>query len=434
MELTRLTQTPVTPGEERIRRHLQCETSVRLCSTLADAVQPHKRRTHRILDAPSECWRPCCRIAGTSLRQTLPSLAGVPASYSCTENAGTLIELCRSLVEHDLGTEALWASNGKQPLKFAAAATKAAMDRACGELLDRNVHLSLSIQDNLGDFLDEGLREGILLLSVDCTGCGYLTIGPALAVLDKEAVWLGAAFYHLLRLSLYRWIRVYDHTDAEMYNANLHEGAEQDGEEDQGRYEFPDVEGALPSFLRGEDNLKVEDYRALVRRHRRGPYAAWIDSLLRIAALCRTPCQAPRELFEHVWYAAILPILVMVFNQDDAIEAAFDAEAESMHEASHEPSYAAVFSPADPLSTEKALRSFKQYMAINLELFTLVEALNQHKEHSPHIRRRRFAFRKPTAPTNPTLVKQNLSLLKCVSQSAAVSPPHQRTQAALEYE
>jgi hypothetical protein len=45
--------------------------------------------------------------------------------------------------------------------------------------------------------------------------CGYLKIGSALDALEGQERFLGAAFYYLLRRSLYRWICIYDHTDAE---------------------------------------------------------------------------------------------------------------------------------------------------------------------------------------------------------------------------
>ena len=243
--------------------------------------------------------------------------------------------------------------------------------------MTRNVNYELSIQDTVGSYGDEVLRTGTLTLSVECSGCGYLKIGPALAALEKEKTGLGAAFYHLLRLSLYPWLRLYDHTDAEAYNDNLREWAEQEDEEARREYKIADVEGALPSFLRGEDKLQMKDYRALIRRHRRGPHKAWIECLLRIAALTRVPSRAPRELIDAYWDDSPLPALLICFHDQDAIAATFDAESQSMLESSHEPTYLQVFSPSNPAEAEQALRGFSRFLAINLELFTLVEALNQ---------------------------------------------------------
>lgn len=333
---------------------------------------------------PTRSRRPL-RVAGTpavgllapAFGQALPSLVGVPAAYSHSENTDTLLDLCRVLVEHDLGDETLWNSTGKQPLRFATFAVKKAVEERCGDLLTRNVNYELSIQDTVGSYGDEELRAGALILSVDCSGCGYLKIGPALTALEREEAGLGAAFYHLLRLSLYRWLRLYDHTDAEAYTENLREWAEQEDEETPGEYEIADVDGALPSFLGGQDKLQAKDYRALVRRHRRGPRQGWIGSLLRIASLTRIPSRAPRDLVDAYWDDSPLPALLICFHEQDAIAAAFDAEAQSMHESSHEPAYLQIFSPSIPAEAEQAFRGFARFLAINLELFTLVEALNQ---------------------------------------------------------
>ena len=329
------------------------------------------RRTHRVAGPPA------VGVLAPAFGQALPSLAEVPATYSHSENTDTLLALCRVLVEHDLGDDTLWNSSGKQPLRFAAAAVKKAIEEHCGDLLTRNVNYELAIQDTVGSYGDEELRTGALILSVDCSGCGYLKIGPALAALEKEEAGLGAAFYHLLRLSLYRWLRLYDHTDAEAYSDNLREWAEQEEEGAREEYEITDVEGALPPFLRGEDRLQMKDYRALVRRHRRGSYKAWIECLLRIAALTRVPSRAPRELIDAYWDDSPLPALLISFHDQDAIAAAFDAESQSMLESSHEPTYLQVFSPANASQAEQAIRGFSRFLAINLELFTLVEALNQ---------------------------------------------------------
>ena len=58
VELTSLTQKPLTPNEERLRRHLECDKCVKLCSALAEAVQPYRNKYQRVLDAPTELLAP----------------------------------------------------------------------------------------------------------------------------------------------------------------------------------------------------------------------------------------------------------------------------------------------------------------------------------------------------------------------------------------
>ena len=57
-ELANLAQKPLTPNEERLRRHLECDKCVKLCSALAESVQPHQNRSQRVLDAPTELLAP----------------------------------------------------------------------------------------------------------------------------------------------------------------------------------------------------------------------------------------------------------------------------------------------------------------------------------------------------------------------------------------
>jgi hypothetical protein len=48
-----------------------------------------------------------------------------------------------------------------------------------------------------------------------------------------------------------------------------------------------------------------------------------------------------------------------------------------MHESSHEPTYLHVFSPSNHAEADRAFRGLARFLAIALELFTLLEALNQ---------------------------------------------------------
>lgn len=57
-ELASLTKKSLTQSEERLRRHLECDKCVKLCSALAEAVQPYRNRSQRALDAPTELLAP----------------------------------------------------------------------------------------------------------------------------------------------------------------------------------------------------------------------------------------------------------------------------------------------------------------------------------------------------------------------------------------
>lgn len=327
---------------------------------------------------------PALTLLAPEFGQALPSLAGILTDYTYETNLGTLIELCRVLVERGIGNKEIWAKTGQNPLRFAASAIQYSIKQSCGDLLERNVDYQLSITDTLDGYGHPRFREGELLLSVECHGCGYLLIGPALDALETEAPGLGASFYHLLRRSLYRWMCIYDHVDAEAYSETLHEWAEQDAEDNQQEYEFPDVEGSIPAFLREKDTPKEYKYLKQLRLHQHGHYGSWIKRLLQIHRLCRFRCSLPRQLFEDAWDSPPLPALLISFREHDAIEACFEAEAQSMYETSHEPLFCFPFSIKDPTKVDQAIRRLRTFLAINVELFRLIEGLDQHRKGQVH--------------------------------------------------
>ena len=70
-------------------------------------------------------------------------------------------------------------------------------------------------------------------------------------------------------------MRIYDHSDAQAYEENLIEYAQEDDPANRDQYEFPEVEKALPECIRGSLKHESEhwrlDYRRLLSRHRNGP-------------------------------------------------------------------------------------------------------------------------------------------------------------------
>ena len=82
-------------------------------------------------------------------------------------------------------------------------------------LLQRNVEYHLTVSDVAERDGEEALLgNGRLAVTIECSGCGFLKIGPAIAALEEEAEGLGAAFYWTLTYALYRVMRIYNHDDA----------------------------------------------------------------------------------------------------------------------------------------------------------------------------------------------------------------------------
>jgi hypothetical protein len=110
--------------------------------------------------------------------------------------------------------------------------------------------LGESIIDRAYGEADEA-APGQLFFVLNTESSFPLCVGHAIEELEGAQPGLGVAFYHSLRQSLYRWVRVYDDWDARERIDQMEEWAE--GEEDRDSYEIPKLEVDLPACLRGRE-------------------------------------------------------------------------------------------------------------------------------------------------------------------------------------
>jgi hypothetical protein len=250
--------------------------------------------------------------------------------------------------------------------------------------MQRNVEYYLQVSDVLErDGYGSTLNNGQLAVTIECGGAGNLKIGSALDAPEEEAEGLGAAFYWTLIHALYRVMRIYDHSDALMYEEMLIESANEGDEENRSQYEFPEVEKALPACIQKtlKEKWRIED-RRLLRAHSKGPYRAWIDRLRKMQRLSRLRVEQSRDTLEDRYYdGPPLPSLLVAFKDRDAITACFDEEGQHMLEGSSEPTVCVVFAPKKTEEVKHAVRVVERFVAFNRELFELVEEL-QEKEHA----------------------------------------------------
>jgi len=315
--------------------------------------------------------------------QAIPSLADVRAEYNHEVNAELVYELCAALVREGLGTAETWKKSGGNVLAFAQHAMMNAIGHERGDLLQRNVEYHLEVSDQLGRAgSDAELGSGQLVVTVECGGSGYFRIGPALDALEAEADGLGAAFFWALTFALYRVMWIYNHDNALMYEERMRDYAAEDDAENQGQYEFPEVEKALPECIRKTQKRESPDWkaqdRALLRRFRNGKFSSWFERLRRIQCLSRLPLKQSREFLESGYYDdPPLPSLLVTFKEHDAITACFDEEGQSMMEGTAEPAVCVVFSPREPDQVRQAMRIVDRFIALNCELFQLVEEIQE---------------------------------------------------------
>jgi hypothetical protein len=313
----------------------------------------------------------------------LPSLADVRAEYSHEVNAELVYELCAALVREGLGTAETWKKSGGNALEFVQHAMMSAIGSERGDLLQRNVEYHLEVSDQLGRTgSDAVLESGQLVVTVECGGSGYLEIGPAIDALEAEAEGLGAAFYWALTFALYRVMRIYNHDDALMYEERMRDYAAEDDEENRDQYEFPEVEKALPECIQKTLKRECPDWRRrdrdLLRRFRNGKFSSWFERLRRLQRFSRLPLKQSRDYIEAGYYdEPPLPALLVTFKENDAITACFDEEGQYMMEGTAEPAVCVVFSPRKPDEVRHALRVVERFIALNCELFQLVEAIQE---------------------------------------------------------
>jgi hypothetical protein len=319
--------------------------------------------------------------------QGLPTVATVPTAYSHEFHAELLYDLCAALVREGLGGPQTWQRCEGSAVVFAQRAIMESIGERRSKLLQRNVEYHLSVSDLAErEGHDTPLGNGRLAVTIECGGSGFLKIGPAIAALEEEAKGLGAAFYWTLTYALYRVMRIYNHDDALEYEEHMKEYAED--EENPEPYEFPEVEKALPECI--QKTLRSDNHRVLMRslrqhlkKHRAGNYGSWIERLRRIECLARIPLRSDSCFREEGGYDTIpLPSLLIVFREHDAIAACFDEESQYMLEGSAEPILGVVFSPRKPDEVRRAMRVVQRFIALNLELFQLVEEITEWEKHA----------------------------------------------------
>lgn len=332
--------------------------------------------------------------------QALPLLDTIPAAYSHEFHAELLYDLCAALVRAGLGGPDTWRKSKGSAQVFAQRAIMESIGEDRWNLLQRNVEYHLTVSDaaNFDGFdrsgFDQVPDDIRLVLTIECCGAGFLKIGPAIEALEQEAEGLGAAFYWTLIHALSGAMRLYSHDDAFEYEERLREYAEQD-DQNGGPYEFPEVEKALPECIRRtlkrEHKEFIRESRLILRQHRKGKYRNWIEHLRKIQWFSRDSLWADRDLVEEGAYdSAPLPSLIVTFKEQDAIIACFDEERQYMLEGSSEPIVGVIFSPCKPEEVRRARGIAGRFVALNHELFQLVEELERwEKDHASAYRDRR---------------------------------------------
>jgi len=271
------------------------------------------------------------------------------------------VMLAKSLVELDIAATGDWKRAESDPTSFIRLALERWIKAHGGSAIRRRFLLVASISDAPCDWAerDESKPNQLfLIVEPSETGCGCVTFGPTLELLEKVHPQLPATFFHLFVGALNAWIRIYDHRDAEERAETLREWAAQEPDADQ--YEIPDVLGSIPPCMR---QATLEDGELNFLKDKIGdPLAAKL-----VEAAINLDCvsaQAKRpELGDDIGQQLSdcnppLPCLLAIFAEADSVAAQFDEEAQGMLEVTPEPNLIIPFDPADAESVRDAFHVF----------------------------------------------------------------------------
>jgi hypothetical protein len=334
----------------------------------------------------------------TMTRQTpglvLPFVNTVPTSFTYTKGEDKTLTLARTLVDLGLGSPELWKRFNGNISRFIRDSISAWLSDIGADEMNNEVDVDLAVFDQLEGYSDSNAPKGSLYALLDTPdGCGFISVGDELDLLEKEHVGLGRAFYLVLLGTMNQWMDVYDSERTRYYLDNWKESIEQDidmsGEITEEAFQqylkerdidFPDLDNAIPECAK---NLTRKEYRsslALLRKHRSGRYAEWIEPLLTMDAVKQPKSsQDPRD-FEGNWDDGPLPTWVLAFRHHDPITQAFDEEAAGMNECSHAPTWIATFNPADKQDVKRILDRVEGFVQVNRQIVKLSKMFEARRE------------------------------------------------------
>jgi hypothetical protein len=366
-----------------------------------ESVQSRRRRVgptqiQRTADPNAE--RLASLAAMTMTRQTpglvLPFVNTVPTSFTYTKGEDKTLTLARTLVDLGLGSPELWKRFNGNISRFIRDSISAWLSDIGADEMNNEVDVDLAVFDQLEGYSDSNAPEGSLYALLDTPdGCGFISVGDELDLLEKEHVGLGRAFYLVLLGTMNQWMDVYDAERTRYYLDNWKESIEQDidmsGEITEEAFQqylkerdidFPDLDSAIPECAK---NLMRKEYRsslALLRKHRSGRYAEWIEPLLTMDAVKQPKSsQDPRD-FEGNWDDGPLPTWVLAFRYHDPITQAFDEKAAGMNECSHAPTWIATFNPADKQDVKRILDRVEGFVQVNRQIVKLSKMFEARRE------------------------------------------------------
>jgi len=287
----------------------------------------------------------------------LPRLGGMPVEYRIAGEDRRAILLAQMLTELEIGDPSDWEQAGRSPSGYILATLKRWIACHDGGIIRQQFALDATISNTPDPYSDEGARRELLYLIVNPDSAGYVVIGPTLELLATVHPRLPVSFYHLFIGAVRRWMRVYDYDDALARVEMLRDWVE--GEENPEQYEFPEVEGCIPAFMK-EKPLETEAVRRLADKTTDETLCGLLNTAPNLESTSHKV--RPAEITEETQEAFMdsnppLPALLVSFKRHDAVAACFDDESRGVMEAGPEPNFIVEINPGDPASVQQAFET-----------------------------------------------------------------------------
>ena len=317
-------------------------------------IQPHATRCSARLASSGQLM-----AQGSGL--LIPRLDGVPLVHRLIADDRLGVMLAKALLELDIALAADWKKAEHDPTSFIRVTLERWIHTHGGPAIRHRFLLSAVISNSPSDWAEhDESRPNQLFLIVEPSEatCGCATFGPTLQLLESLHPQLPATFFHLFVGALNRWIRVYDHRDAEERAETLREWAAQEPDADQ--YELPDVAGSIPPCMK--QAALDESELAQLKDKIDDPLATKLVEA--VTGLDRVSRQAQRpELDDDIGQQLsdcnpALPCLLAVFAEGDSIAGCFDEDAQGMMEVEPEPNIIIPFDPTDAASVQRTFHTF----------------------------------------------------------------------------
>jgi hypothetical protein len=300
---------------------------------------------------------PAC-LMGSGSHLLIPNLDRVPLEHHFHAGERAAIRLAQALLELDIADPSHWRRARRDPTDYMQATLNRWIDLHGGKAIRRRFCLRLTLSEVVDEYLEAGEPDPDgqrLYLFLHPDSAAFVVAGPTLELLGRQHPRLPATFYRLLTGAVNRWARTYDHVDAEDHVAMLREWAE--GEEEQ--YEIADVAASVPACIK-EKPLGLRTLRRMATQAREEGVKALLGAALELE---RTSALAPRpevtdEMREQLMDTnPPLPAVLVVFAENDLVEAEFENESQTWGEASSEPNLILPLSAFDLASIRSAFHT-----------------------------------------------------------------------------